>query len=92
VPDAPLASDQFSSALPLPGDSFPHTNHTLAASSIMLSDVSDLGLESANGTDSDRELLRRLTQSQARMEQIKRMLVAQRGIIVQVSTDHWCIC
>ena len=31
----------------------------------------------------DQELLKRLEQSKARMEQIKRMLVNQRGFIVQ---------
>ena len=45
------------------------------------------GYEAEDGSDSDAsdelELLRRLGQSQARMEQIKRMLVTQRGFIVQ---------
>ena len=34
-------------------------------------------------TDTEQELLRRLSQGQARMEQIKRMLVNQRGFIVE---------
>ena len=65
-------SDQFSSALP--GDSFPTTGQHLMAS--LEAEIDDLD------ADSEVELLRHLKQSQARMEQIKRMLVNQRGFIV----------
>ena len=68
-------SDQFRSAL-LPGDSFPNAGQHL---------LKHEGDESDDDDDPERDarLLRRLQQSQARMEQIKRMLVTQRGFIVQ---------
>ena len=56
------------------GDSFPATgNHLVAISFNEIDEISD----------DEQELLKRLGQGQARMEQIKRMLVNQRGFIVQ---------
>ena len=82
----------------IPGDSFPSTAHQLHAVSIG-DDIDDGDIENggdnrleleeflANGNndinDTEQELLRRLSQGQARMEQIKRMLVNQRGFIVE---------
>ena len=60
-----------------PGDSFPMTGNNLVA--ISLSEID--GNEEAS--EDEQELLKRLGQGQARMEQIKRMLVNQRGFIVQ---------
>lgn len=69
---------QFSSAV-LPGDSFPATGNQLYATS--MDDVDGpLRVEDSSG---EQELLKRLGQGQARMEQIKRMLVNQRGFIVE---------
>ena len=64
-------SDQFSSAL-LPGDSYPEVGKKLLSMD-----------EEEEDFEEEEVLLRRLNQSQARMEQIKRMLVTQRGFIVQ---------
>ena len=57
----------------------------MSAASIYLGeDDDDEGENDIDGDDfTETELLRRLSQSQARMEQIKRMLVNQRGFIVQ---------
>jgi hypothetical protein len=76
------SDDQFASALP--GDSFPETGKLLLGSSIGADDPM-LDSEDEDEPDASEEetLLRRLNQSQARMEQIKRMLVNQRGFIVQ---------
>ena len=41
------------------------------------------GNEEEASSEDEQELLKRLGQGQARMEQIKRMLVNQRGFIVQ---------
>ncbi len=85
--DEELSSDQFSSAL-LPGDSYPDTDNQLAEVPDEDGDDEENVDGAAGRTQTDEEdeeaiLLRRLTQSQARMEQIKRMLVTQRGFIVQ---------
>lgn len=69
-------SDPFLSSSAFPGDSFPATGQQLMAASLD-QEIDDLD------EDSEQELLRHLSQSQARMEQIKRMLVNQRGFIVQ---------
>ncbi|XP_059087308.1 uncharacterized protein LOC131883769 isoform X2 [Tigriopus californicus] len=69
-------SDPYLSSSALPGDSFPATGQQLMAASLE-QEIDDLD------EDSEQELLRHLSQSQARMEQIKRMLVNQRGFIVQ---------
>ena len=66
----------------MPGDSFPATGQQLVASSLM-APSSSLDKLNLDIDPSDEDLLRRLQQSQARMEQIKRMLVNQRGFIVQ---------
>ena len=60
----------------LPGDSFPMTGNNLVA--ISLNEI-----DGEEGSEDEQELLKRLGQGQARMEQIKRMLVNQRGFIVQ---------
>ena len=60
----------------LPGDSFPMTGNNLVA--ISLSEI-----DGEEASEDEQELLKRLGQGQARMEQIKRMLVNQRGFIVQ---------
>ena len=73
-------SEHFSSALP--GDSFPATDHNLMSTS--LDEELEDDLDAIDDPDiTEQDLLRRLHQSQARMEQIKRMLVNQRGFIVQ---------
>ena len=54
--------------------SFPSTANQLMA--ISMNDLDE-------DTTDEQELIKRLTQGQARMEQIKRMLVNQRGFIVQ---------
>lgn len=69
--DSNGSDDQFSSALP--GDSYPDTDRHLASTEVD-SNITD---------DEEVILMQRLSQSQARMEQIKRMLVNQRGFIVQ---------
>lgn len=58
-----------------PGDSFPATGAHLVA--ISMNDIDE------ETSEDEQELLKRLGQGQARMEQIKRMLVNQRGFIVQ---------
>jgi hypothetical protein len=77
-------SDEFTSAAEggsIPGDSYPTTANHLVAFSM---DEIDEASENNNDHDEDeQELLKRLGQGQARMEQIKRMLVNQRGFIVQ---------
>lgn len=62
----------------VPGDSFPMTGNNLVA--ISLGEIDDCNEEAS---EDEQELLKRLGQGQARMEQIKRMLVNQRGFIVQ---------
>ncbi len=85
--DDELSSDQYSSAV-LPGNSYPDTDDQLAK--VADEDRGEeenvggaAGRAQADEEDEEVILLRRLTQSQARMEQIKRMLVTQRGFIVQ---------
>ncbi len=64
------SDDQFSSAV-LPGDSFPATDGQLLPLSIDGDDEDDgMGRDPAPGSDEEREILRRLGQSQARMEQV----------------------
>ena len=55
------------------------TGNNLVA--ISLGDID--GNEEEASSEDEQELLKRLGQGQARMEQIKRMLVNQRGFIVQ---------
>ena len=77
--------DQYSSALgQVPGDSFPTTTgHMQATSMGDVIDAKDDEDEDDDESISEQELLKRLSQGQARMEQIKRMLVNQRGFIVE---------
>jgi hypothetical protein len=65
------SSDQFASAV-LPGDSFPTTEQHLLPLSIGISDDGDDYDDDTeeNGSVEEREVLRRLGQSQARMEQV----------------------
>ena len=72
-------SDEYSTHNLLPGDSFPTTGNQLVA--ISMNDIDE-----GETSEDDQELLKRLGQGQARMEQIKRMLVNQRGFIVQALT------
>jgi hypothetical protein len=53
----------------------------MAATSMV--DSVDADEDSDDSTLEDKELLKRLKQGQSRMEQIKRMLVTQRGFIVE---------
>ena len=73
------SNENFSSALNLPGSSYPDTNNQL----ITAEDDDVDGAEDEDAELDEKDLLQRLKQSQARMEQIKRMLVNQRGFIVQ---------
>lgn len=68
-------SDDYGQGGVLPGDSFPATGNHLVA-------ISMTNIDEETSED-EQELLKRLGQGQARMEQIKRMLVNQRGFIVQ---------
>ena len=68
-------SDEYGSNTVVPGDSFPATGNHLV--SISMNDIDE------DTSEDEQELLKRLGQGQARMEQIKRMLVNQRGFIVQ---------
>jgi len=75
-PPDPSSTEELSDEYAVvPGDSFPATGNHLVA--ISMNDIDE------ETSEDEQELLKRLGQGQARMEQIKRMLVNQRGFIVQ---------
>lgn len=75
-PPDPSSTEELSDDYAVvPGDSFPATGNHLVA--ISMNDIDE------ETSEDEQELLKRLGQGQARMEQIKRMLVNQRGFIVQ---------
>ncbi len=92
------ASGEYGSAAIMPGDSFPEAGERLIYVEEDEEEGEEgvgVGVGGGGGrtdhnspldppsAESDESLLRRLRQSQARMEQIKRMLVTQRGFIVR---------
>lgn len=77
------SSDHFSSAV-LPGDSFPATDqHLLPAHSF--DDVDDEEGDGDGSSEDEREILRRLGQSQARMEQVSQIPLRELSKLVIVN-------